>query len=317
MDTTLNSLTGGTGQSVPTPSPQETGGLKRIRTFESDVNETLRSQNASLIKIVIAEDTRRQQTPIVEETEKSSVGKKIAITFLSLIFIAAGGGLIYYIYTNAQKPPASKTSQSLASIIPYQKATEINAFGLNKETLTTKLSQAIQTSTVAIGSIEYLYITTSGDTGKQILSTEGLFSTLTLNTSNEFVRSLDQQYMFCVLGQTLNSPFLILKTNFYQSSFAGMLAWEKRVGDDLKGLLTNTENGDTVTPSRTSDEVLQVELKFSDSIIQNRDVRVLKDRYGITRIVYSFVDNNTIVIAPNEKTLSGILEILTKRKFTR
>lgn len=317
MDTTLNSFPGDAVQSVPTPSPKETGGLKSIRTFESDANEALRSQNASLIKIAIAEDTRRQANPVIEETEKSSTGKKIAVGLLSILFIAGGGGIIYYIYTNSQKPTTTSSSQTLSSIIPYQKAREINATGLNKELLVEKLTQATQTSAVAIDSVEYLYITTTGETGKQMLSSEGLFSALDLMATNEFVRSLDPQYMFGVLGMTKNHPFLILKTNFYQSGFAGMLAWEKSLGNDFKGLLTDNSSTEQDASSKTSDDVLEVELKFSDMVIQNRDVRVLKDRYGLTRIVYSFVDNNTIVIAPNEKTIASIIDAVTKRKFTR
>ncbi|TAK57547.1 hypothetical protein EPO17_01705 [Patescibacteria group bacterium] len=317
MDTTLTPLAGNTGPSAPTPNPQTTGSIKHIRTFESDANEALQSQNASLIKIAVAENDRRQETPVVSEVERGGIGKKIAITLVSIAFIAGGVGAIYYIYTHSQKAPTPTTSQTLSSIIPYQKAKEINSTGLTKEALVEKLNQEIKTSTVAIGSIEYFYITTTGNTGKQMLSTEGLFSTLGLTAPNEFVRSLDPQYMFGVLGQTVNSPFLILKSTLYQSGFAGMLNWEKTIADDLQGLLTDDAGAENTAPSRTSDDLLQTELKFSDIIIQNRDVRVLKDRYGITRIAYSFVDNNTIVIAPNEKTLSGIIEAVTKRKFTR
>ena len=316
MNTTLNSFPGGAAQSVPTPPSQTMGGLKPIRTFESDANEALRSQNASLIKIAVAESTRREETLAIEEVEVRSIGKKIAIILVSIAFIAGGGGAIYYVYTNSQKAPAQNKSQSLSSIIPYQKAREINASGLGKEALVEKLFQATQTSAVSIDSAEYLYITT-GEAGKQMLSSEGLFSALDLKATNEFVRSLDPQYMFGVLGMTKNHPFLILKTNFYQSGFAGMLAWEKTLANDFRGLLVDNSSVEKDVSKQTSDDILETELKFRDMVIQNRDVRVLKDRYGLTRIVYSFVDNNTIVIAPNEKTIEGVIDAVTKRKFTR
>lgn len=317
MDTALNSFPGDAGQSVPTPSPKETGGLKRIRTFESDANDALRSQNASLIKIAIAEDTRRQERPVVEEVEGASVGKRIGIIIVSLIFLAGGAWAIYYVYNNSQKPASTTSTQTLSSIIPYQKARGLDSTGLTKEALVEKLNQGVQTSTVSIDSVEYLYITTTGETGKQMLSSEGLFSALALTAPDEFTRSLDPQYMYGVLGLTQNAPFLILKTNLYQSGFAGMLKWEKTIAEDLNGLLTDKSSDAGVAQTGTSDDLLEKELKFSDNIIQNRDVRILKDRYGLTRITYSFADNNTIVIAPNEKTMAGVLEALTKRKFTR
>ena len=317
MDTTLNSFPGDAGQSLPVMAPQEAGGLKRIRTFESDASDALRSQNASLIKIAIAEDTRRQENPVVQEVESGDIGKKIAIISISLILLAGGAGAIYYVYTNSQKPTTTTTTQTLSSIIPYQKAREINATGVTKETLIDKLNQALQNSPVSIDSAEYLYITTTGDTGKQMLSAEGLFSALSLTAPDEFTRSLDPQYMYGVFGLTQNTPFLILKTNFYQSGFAGMLKWEKTIAEDFKGLLTDKTSDADITQTGNSDDLLEKELKFSDSVIQNRDVRILKDRYGLTRITYSFADNNTIVIAPNEKAMAGILEALTKRKFTR
>ena len=317
MDTTLNSFPGGAGQSVPTMAPEEAGGLKRIRTFESDAHEALRSQNASLIKIAIAEDTRRQENPVIQEVETSGVGKKVAIIFISLLLLIGGAGAIYYVYTNSQKPATPIITQTLSTIIPYQKAREIDTTSATKEILTEKLNQALQNSTVSIDSVEYLYLTTTGGTGKQTLSTAGLFSLLAVTAPDEFTRSLDPQYMYGVLGLTQNAPFLILKTNFYQSGFAGMLKWEKTIAEDFKGLLTDKSSDSSTSQTTNTDDLLEKELKFSDTVIQNRDVRVLKDRYGLTRITYSFADNNTIVIAPNEKTMAGILEALAKKKFTR
>ena len=323
MDTTFNPPPGDTGQSVPPMSPPDKVSIRPIRTYESDTADVLRSQNASLIKIAIAEDTRRQEIPTVTEEQgeqvDGSLTKKSLMVLLSLVLLAGGAGVLYYIYSTSQKNTAEKASLALTSIIPYQKAFEINIpiENLTRDAFIAKINQEIKNSKSLDGSIGYIHTTINGSSGKEILSTEKLLSILNTSASSEFSRSLDPQHMFGIIGTTKNSPFLILKTNFYQNGFVGMLAWEKTLADDFEGLLTNTPLVESTTTPKNSSDLLRPEQKFTHIVMQNQDVRVLRDSLGTTRIVYSFIDNNTIVIAPDELALLGIINIANKKRFLR
>ena len=102
-----------------------------------------------------------------------------------------------------------------------------------------------------------------------------------------------------------NHPFLVLKTGFYENAFAGMLEWERYMKDDLAPLFgpakTKIPSGQIV-----ADTVQEPELVFVDSVIKNKDTRILRGKNGKTELLYSFVDKNTIIITTNEHTLEEV-----------
>jgi hypothetical protein len=56
---------------------------------------------------------------------------------------------------------------------------------------------------------------------------------------------------------------------------------------------------------------------WKDGVLQNKDVRAFTKPDGTVLILYSFVDNNTIVITTDDKALSEIINRLEKQTFIR
>jgi tRNA(His) 5'-end guanylyltransferase len=54
--------------------------------------------------------------------------------------------------------------------------------------------------------------------------------------------------------------------------------------------------------------------EFVDSVISNRDVRILKDGAGNIILIYVFTDNNTLVITSSETTMKMVAEKLLGSK---
>jgi hypothetical protein len=104
------------------------------------------------------------------------------------------------------------------------------------------------------------------------------------------------------------SPFLIFKTEFHENAFAGMLDWEQTISRDLTPLF-GTAVLDEGRPLNAPTDSF-----FVDRIIQNKDTRILIDLTGEERLLYSFIDTRTLVIATNRNTF---LEILTRANATR
>jgi hypothetical protein len=124
----------------------------------------------------------------------------------------------------------------------------------------------------------------------------------------DLAQSLSDEYFFGVHSLDQNVPILVLPLTDYEHAFAGMLGWEKSISDDLRPLFTHV-------PAETlmSDGTL-VSRKFEDVIIQNYDVRILKDAAGTVRLLYSFPTRNFLIIAESP---NSFVEILSRLRAER
>ena len=116
-----------------------------------------------------------------------------------------------------------------------------------------------------------------------------------------------------------NAPFIIFKTDFFQNSYAGMLDWEKNMVDDLAILLNFEEKikNQNNTGTSTVRGYLAVRGRFEDKIILNRDVRKFTNENGVSLLVYSFIDKDTLVITTSENVLRSIIQKLEKQTQIR
>lgn len=68
----------------------------------------------------------------------------------------------------------------------------------------------------------------------------------------------------------------------------------------------NTQNTASSTPP-----VQLLQTVFFDQVVENRDVRVVKNQAGDILLLWTFLDRNTILITTNEYTLR---EVITRFK---
>lgn len=90
-------------------------------------------------------------------------------------------------------------------------------------------------------------------------------------------------------------PFLILQTNDFQTAFADMFTWERDMYSDfyLPFNLPNSEDYFT--------------LKFSDDLVDNKAVRIVKNDNGDTLLMYGFVDEKSLIITDSIVTFREVL----------
>jgi len=87
-------------------------------------------------------------------------------------------------------------------------------------------------------------------------------------------------------------PILILSIRSYESAFAGMLKWEKTMGQDLSAIFNSANAGD-----------------FQDKEIQNHDTRTN------SVLIYSFINRNYLVIVQNEEPLKEIFRRFSSPQY--
>src|SRR3990167_8881303 len=151
---------------------------------------------------------------------------------------------------------------------------------------------------------------------KKLVSSSDFLNSIEARVSTAFIRSLETVFMLGIhILRSGNQPFLILKTNFYENSFAGMLQWENNIKEDLASLFNISDiNTEKIFQKDETNTVIFSIMTFNDAVIKNKDARILKNENDKTLLIYSFLDKNTIVITNNENTFN---EVFTRFNSSR
>jgi hypothetical protein len=154
-----------------------------------------------------------------------------------------------------------------------------------------------------------MILTQSISSTTQIVSASDFMRKINSKIPDILSRTLTNQWMIGTYGdETGNFPFIILKTDFFQNAFAGMLNWESAMPDDFAILFNYNDK---------INELFTIHGKFQDRTILNRDIREFINNFGELILLYSFIDKDTLVITTSETTLKGIIEKVEKQALIR
>jgi hypothetical protein len=96
----------------------------------------------------------------------------------------------------------------------------------------------------------------------------------------------------------------------YEQGYAGMLAWEKTIQQDLSPLFNYSPIRTNSSQAQTAPQILSG--SFADSIVHNHDTRVLTNSAGTIVFLWTFVNRTTILITTNPGTVD---EVLSRQKI--
>lgn len=286
-------------------------GLAPLRTYRQDVAGVMRDKKTSLIQIVLEEQKERNK----REQEKSPTSQKnLPLIFLSLLFLFSTVGMVYYIYFHINPVDQTLSDLKTTPLIFVEKNKEIAIDGKNGEALKDEVAKLLHGEDMKVDVIEYLFftetlnLTTEKGTvpQKNLIPSDRFFETLGVKMPPMLLRSLRPDFMLGLHSFNKNQPFLILKTDYYDNAFAGMLEWESKLAENL---LPVFGRGDRVS------ELSQ--RKWDDTVIKNKDTRVLRNFDGSIALVYAFKDQRTLIITTSEDTLlevSGRLDLIKEKQ---
>ncbi len=285
----------------PEFAKQETQG---VRTYRADALTNIQENNLSVQNIAAAEATRRAQAPVPQRPTAEARGispRPFVIAGAIMIFIIAIGGFGFFWYSGSDTPSDVVRNDDgtvrLASFITTDRQQSV-AFSTNRATLLDTLTGAIAEGGSGVTQI---YPIAEGNT--VAVSTSEFMFVLDPRAPSSFLRNLDDQMMFGSFQG--NVPFFIFKTKQFDTAFAGMLDWEQYMSADLTPLF-----GEPV------DYTLDVSLRtigqsrsafFVDDTFNNIDTRILYDETGAERIVYAFLDRETLIITTSSAMLSEVI----------
>lgn len=269
--------------------------IKPIRTYQSDVADAVRAKNESVASISLAEKKRAEDRGYVAPKRTGDGGRGIVIALLSLVLIGAGGLAVYVTFIKA-KPEQVVVVPKPTSLISVSKEMVFNVDGKQGSVILSEIKNEGDLIGVNTGSLGNIKIIIEND---KRVSPQDFFKLTEWKAPDTFVRSI-KDFMVGVYGRELGAEiFIVLKTESFEISFPGMLAWEKNIAKDMFGLFESVPG------------------VFVDGFIKNRDVRMIKDENGNVSVLYSFLDPNTVVITKSSEAFVAVLNQFTTNQLVR
>ena len=264
---------------------------KSLRTYQGDVQEAISKHNYSSKDIFLAEQDKRMEESEKPTIFKDPVVKNKLLAVSGVIFFVLGIGIVgtvYYLRSNEEVILQQKTK----ALIGFSEEKVFSIATTTREKLVKQIQEEKSSLNLPVNSV--FYINTVG-ADEQPANVESLLSILTPKMPNSLSRSFASKYMIGIFSFDTNEPFIMLTTDDYGLSFAGMLKWEKDIPSDLGKLFGIVQNASST---------LQI---FVDQERRNKDLRVLRDNQGKIVLLYSFIDQNTLLITKNESIFNAIL----------
>ena len=306
----------------PPPLPHQTpapDSVRPLETYQSDVEKFIQEQNVSGVSAAAAEELRRRKTertikepPMAPTGTKSKTFQFVAIIGGVILIVGAIGGVIFAF---VRSRPLQQQQMPIAPFIAIDSTSDVQ---LKPEDTRADIMKTLETAKehtdISIGLIAQLRLWMSATTGTTLVQSSSFFSIVTPNIPQQLLQTIQPQFLLGVHSFDINQPFLIFSVDSYQSGYAGMLAWETNMQQDLLPLFgytpaPHTSNLQTTTTPPPTPQILAS--PFVDDIIENHDARVIKNQSGDIVFLWTFLDNSTILITTNPST---VREIVTRVK---
>ncbi len=282
-----------------TPSENSTSSpLKQIRTFQGDVAEAISHQKESIYSIHEKERAGLRGMNVAQEEEMPQHKNILLLLLGSAVLITLtgfGGWYTYQEFVRKTSPPIITAPDS--RFISTESSLVLNITPLNRETLLS----AIQHESAKTGELRHIILKDGESEHSTSTSPATFFAKLESQAPGSLLRAFEPTFMLGLLGE---SRFMIFRLRSFENAFAGMLAWEQNMAQDLKGLFVTYElAGFTPQP-------------FKDVVYQNKDVRALMAQDKPV-LLYTFFDNQTLIITEDLETLNQLSERLLREKLSR
>ena len=287
--------------------------IPSVHTLRDDMKSVVRDQSMSIVRASALEEQRKQArvrtidemgggAPDTKPIERKRSGFGtiiIAIVVFLLLGVAVGGGFWFY-RLSVQAPLAIATDTS--GLIFAEQSVSFSLSNSSPSTLKNSLASA-RTQSVGASAITRLIPTVSTDTSiggtatTHSATASEFFDAIGAQIPAELMSAIGPDIFIGIHGIDGNQALIILPVTSYEHAFAGMLAWEGSMSDDLapffESLPTSLVASDGSVNTNT----------FKDVVVKNYDVRVQSDAAGNPKLLYSFPNRDLLIITSSPYTL--------------
>jgi hypothetical protein len=285
--------------------PQEN--LPTLETYSSDMAEAVRENEASVIKIALAEKAQEEREVLYKKAEGTGTQKLFLVLGGIILIVGAIIGSYILIQKNQQRNTVSEQAvvKNPSTPISYDTYTYLDATNAATVFDLADLIKAPLSASEKPQSIKSLFLTKTVTLDQKTgpvsvpLSIQQLVSILGLKAPAALLGTFNAQYMIGAYQDTDKPyPFLIFTVKDYSQAYASMLQWEHTMLNDLYPILGIDVSGD-----RSG----LLTKQFKDILINNKDARVLYDDTGKEVLYYIFINKNEFAISGNSNAIKEII----------
>ena len=271
--------------------------IKTVRTYMSDMADTVRDNEISVIKVALAEQNKHEREDLYRKVEGTPT-KKVFWVIGGIILVAIAIGGTYFIIQQKAKQNIPEQIAKEETLISYDEISPISITNPNE--LINKINTAKkETSTTGKSDIiKFISLSQEVNGLQEKILTQELFKDLGFTAPSSLVRSLSDSYMIGTYTNNTQNLFIIFQTKDYEYTYAGMLEWENTLAGDMFSLFELD----------TKESKIQIrDRKWKDVIINNKDARALVNENDKIILYYLFTDKSNLVIASDESTIKEIV----------
>ena len=290
-----------------------------IHTYKSDFSDQAKDTGASRISILAAEQNALDKaTPVPQLKEKKK--SRLPLIAGAILLILAGGASIYGAIFFVTGHPPVVVGPSVPSLIFADNRVELKGErGELRAGLAGLSTDSLPQGGVTVAYVTYASTTAKGKTVMLPAAGGALISAMGLRAPDILLRNVSPESTVGVVhaGEETR-PFFIFRVTSYERTFAGMLEWEGSMRYDLDAFYPPyptiiPEPMGTSSPT-TTEPVIEIATTFTDDVVSNYDVRVLRDSTGRAILLYGYRDKETLIVARDEAAFSELLARLASTR---
>jgi hypothetical protein len=297
--------------SETTPKPRDT--VSAIHTLKDDFQTAVYDQKLSLVQAAALQQEKRAHSPSSGEIAYAqtarrtrTIGTFLAIGILLTLGIIAFGAVAIIIRDRSGVEPTTFLAQGILFSeqtvpLPIQ---SYSTAELKRQLAGVRVSQGLTLGAITRIAPVINEKAPNGEAASREATTREFFSALEASVPEELLRAIANDFFFGFHTVDENAPLIIIPVESYERAFAGMLEWERTMNADLTPIFTSVP-----LLKRQADGLLS-ERQFEDTVMQNFDVRELKDDNGDTQLYYSFPTRTILIIAESKYSFPEILSRL-------
>lgn len=229
--------------------------------------------------------------PLQKTSPASPSPLRFALPFVlvcvALVVFGAGGVFLFKHMKQESDtvPPPSETTSAPSTEVPPSQSQALGLSG-DPSSFLTQMQDAVTHASPGITEFSVLDSQSS-----RTATAQELFAFLNSTMPPRTIRALEPVFSIGSVTTTKNEFFLVIRSNNFDALFSGMLAWEPSLYTEFSPLFG------TATDTAA----------FTDAVQNNKSVRILRAKDGSERVVYSFIDNRTVVITQSSDALAKLL----------
>lgn len=312
----------------PPPLPEKIpDGTAGLHTYKNDFAERIEEKGASALSVLAAESDAHAREVAPEPVKKTSV----ALVLVGIVIALLGAAAVYATYGYLKTNSPVIITPSAPSLIFVDERQELSGSGHD---LLVAFAESASRP-LAVGGVRLVYTsvstTTAGVTSSVPTPGGALIKNLELPAPDILLRSIQPESTAGVVhagtsAESEQRPFFILRVDSYERSFAGMLAWEPTIVQDLALLypsypaatplatLQSVATTTSVTPAPATTRLSSAPLVFKDEVVGSHDIRVLYDGNGRSLLMYGYWNPTTLIIA---RDVAAFTELVNRLATTR